>query len=124
MDFLPAAEAELLDQCRELVRECLPGAAERVSYNVPYFRLFRDVCFLWPGSVVWGKKPSYTGVRIGFVQGFLLNDRTGFLDRGNRKQVFWKDLIELTAQDESRLRDLLTDAERVDFELREGLRSG
>ena len=121
MDFLPEDEAALLEQARFLVQETLPDLKERISYNVPYFRGFRDVCFLWPASVLWGSKKSYEGLRFGFAQGYLLQNPAAYLDRGTRKQVFWKDLTSIKPADESALRSLLLDADRADAELREGL---
>jgi len=130
--FLPEDEALLLDEARCLVlastslstADTLPELHERISYNVPYFRGFRDVCFLWPGSVLWGRKRSYEGVRFGFAQGYLLQDAGGYLDRGTRKQIFWKDLTTWNPRDEQALRTLLFEAGEVDESLRAGMGAG
>lgn len=69
----------------------MPWITEKLSYNVPYYKKNRGVFFIWPASVLWGKKQSYTGVRFGFQQGYLLADEIHYLERGGRKQVYWKD---------------------------------
>ena len=97
LDFLPEDELLITERLRSLILECIPNIQERLSYNVPFYRLHRGACFIWPGAIAWGSKRSYEGVRIGFMQGHLLTDEYGILLRGDRKQVCyievkdWKD---------------------------------
>ncbi len=122
LDFLPADERALTDQLRELIISEAPELQERLSFNVPYFRLKRDVCFIWPASVLWGKSRTYEGVRFGLCNGNLVPGCTPYLLSGGRKQVYWRDLIAINTSDEQRIRSLLNEAVRLDRERSEGLR--
>jgi uncharacterized protein YdhG (YjbR/CyaY superfamily) len=55
LDFLPADERALTEQLRELIISEAPDLKERLSFNVPFYKGRRDVCFIWPASVLWGK---------------------------------------------------------------------
>jgi hypothetical protein len=89
LEFLPDQEREIVDILRSIVRECMPEAREKLSYNVPYYSLKSRICFIWPSSVPWGKvQPN--GVVLGFCKGFLLQDDLNYLEKGNRKQVYTK----------------------------------
>ena len=122
LDFLPADERALTEQLRELIVQEAPELHERLSFNVPFYKGRRDVCFLWPASVLWGKRKTYNGVRVGFSYGNLLKDAAGYLHSGERKQVCWRGFTTLTATDERTLRTLLREAIRVDAERAGGLR--
>lgn len=39
----------------------------------------KDICFLWPASVLWGRRKTYDGVRLGFSYGNLLPSAAGYL---------------------------------------------
>lgn len=121
-DFLPADERDLLERLREFVISEAPQLHERLSFNILAYKQRRDVCFLWPASVLWGSKKTYEGVRFGFSHGALLTDPTNYLDRGGRKQVYWRDLQQLTTTDERMLRQLLLEAVERDHERGAGLR--
>jgi len=121
LDFLPADERELTEQLRDLLLQEAPELVERVSFNVPYYKLHRDICFLWPASVLWGKRKTYAGVRLGFSYGNLLHNTEGYLEGGGRKQVYWRDLTALAPADERMIRVLLREAIRVDAERAGGL---
>ncbi len=114
LDFLPTKERQLIEQLRELVFENVPGVTERLSYSVPYYKRNKDICFLWPASVLWGKNKSHKGVRFGFTRGHLLTDEAAYLERGTRKQVFWKDFAKLTKPDIETLRQYLLEAVLID----------
>jgi hypothetical protein len=47
--------------------------------------------FYLAGVGAVGKTKSYAGVRLGFTNGNLMQDETGYLDKGDRKQLLWKD---------------------------------
>lgn len=114
--FLPPDELALTEQLRAIVQDCIPDAKERISFNVPFYERHKDICFIWPASVLWGKKKTCEGVRFGFAYGNLLVDEGGFLEKGGRKQVYWRDFTRLTAKDAEMLRSLLYQAVLVDGE--------
>lgn len=121
LDFLPDDERELMERLREFIIASAPELKERLSYNVLVYKLRRDVCFIWPASVLWGGKKTYDGVRFGFSHGNLLSDPSKYLDRGGRKQVYWRDLQHFTTTDERMLRQLLHEAVAMDRERAAGL---
>ena len=114
--FVPEEELVLLEELRTLVKECVPEARERLSFNVPFYKRHTDICFIWPASVFWGTKKTYDGVRFGFAQGNLLVDEANYLKKEGRKQIFWRDLVRITAQDREMIRSLLYQAVVVDDE--------
>lgn len=122
LDFLPADERALMDRLREFVISEAPQLNERLSYNILAYKLRRDVCFLWPASVLWGGKKTYDGVRFGFSHADVLSDPSGYLERGTRKQVYWRDLQQFTRADERMLAQLLSQAVHMDEERGKGLR--
>ncbi len=122
LEFLPAEERALTERLRELIISEAPDLKERLSFNVPFYKGRRDVCFLWPASVLWGRTKTYEGVRFGLSYGNLLPGCEPYLQRGERKQVCWRDLQELTAGDERRIRTVLRAAIVVDQERAGGLR--
>lgn len=117
LEFLPPDERAVVDALRGLVSACLPDATERLSYNVPYFRKRRNICFIWPASVLWGKAKTYDGVRFGFTSGHLLSD-TSYLIKGSRKQVYWREFRSVDEIDAEQLSALLYEAALVDGGLR------
>ncbi len=70
--------------------------------------------FIWPASVLWGKTKSYEGVRFGFQQGYLLTDDLNYLDKGERKQVYYKDYLTIKEIDADLLRTYIFEALMVD----------
>lgn len=109
-EFLPDDELRLVKTLRSLVYECIPEVKEKLSYNVPFFRLKKTVCFIWPGSVPWGS--TFEGVQFGFTQGHLLSD-DGYLEVGKRKFVRIKTFTRLTENDLEKLRSLLFEAQLI-----------
>lgn len=122
LDFLPEEERVLTEELRELVISEAPELKERLSFNVPFYKLHRDVCFLWPASVTWGGRKSYEGVRFALTSGHLVPGCEPYLQRGGRKQVLWRDLQAITTADERMIRQLLRGALVVDRERAQGLR--
>lgn len=120
-DFLPEDERLLMEHLRELIISEAPELHERLSYNILVYKLRRDVCFIWPASVLWGGMKTHEGVRFGFSHGNLLPDPSNYLDRGGRKQVYWRDLQRSTATDERMLRQLLHEALEREKERTAGL---
>lgn len=121
-DFLPADERTLMEQLREFIISEAPDLKERLSFNILAYKGRRDVCFIWPASVLWGGKKTYNGVRFGFSHANLLDDPSGYLERGGRKQVYWRDLSRFTSTDERMLGQFLRQAVQLDQERAEGLR--
>ena len=78
LDFLPADELEITEVLRKLIFSCVPGITERLSYNTPFYKKNKGMFFIWPASVLWGNKKSYSGVRFGFQQGYLMSDELNF----------------------------------------------
>lgn len=112
--FLPPEELEVVEFLRQLIYDCIPDVSERLSYNVPYFKRHKTLCFLWPASVLWGKKQTYTGVRLGFTQGHLLSDEIGYLNLEGRKQVAWRDFQSIEEIDVELLQMYIYEAVVVD----------
>lgn len=115
--FIPLSELTLVTKLREIIFQSIPDCYEKLAYNVPYYSRHANICFLWPSSILWGTKPLYEGVRLGFTKGYLLVDRSGYLDRGNRKQVAYKDFTHPDEIDESVLMLFLMQAADVDEDL-------
>jgi len=116
-DFLPENELKMTLFLRKIVLDCLPNSIEKLSYNVPFYKGRKNICFIWPSSVLWGKTISFSGVRFGFNQGYLLRDELNFLERGTRKQVFWKDFKTIKEIDADILKTYLFEALEIDRRL-------
>lgn len=113
MDYLPDNEMEITQVLRELVKDCIPHIKEKLSYNVPFFALRKTVCYIWPGSIPWGKT-TFKGVQIGFSKGHHLQDDMNYLEKGNRKYVRTKLLDKITEADLDILRVFLFEAAELD----------
>lgn len=109
--YLPPDELQMVKALRDLVYECIPEVKEKLSYNVPYFKVRGNICFIWPGSVPWGG--TFEGVQFGFVKGYLLAD-SSYLEAGKRKYVRLKVFGSLKEIDFDRLRALLFEAQALD----------
>jgi len=116
LDYLPEDELKIVNRLREIILQALPDCIERLSYNVPYYKRHANICFVWPPSIPWGKTKQ-VGVRFGFTKGYLLDDPAGYLDRGERKQVYWKDYTNVKQINADVLLQFLYEAALVDEEL-------
>jgi hypothetical protein len=114
LDFLPEDELKMVNVLRKLILDSVPGIEEKLSYNVPYYKKRKGLFFIWPASVLWGKKQTYTGVRFGFQQGYLLADENNFLDKGGRKQVYWHDFASVNEIDIDLLKAYIFEAALID----------
>ena len=63
---------------RKLILSLSPKVEECFSYKVPFYKYHHALCYL---SI------SKQKVYIGFVKGFLLQDESGLLTQGDRKQI-------------------------------------
>ena len=113
LEFLPEDQLELLQHLRELIFQTLPDIKERLSYNVPFYKKRKGICYIWPGAVPWGNK-NWDGVEFGFNYGYLLTDEVGYLDRGNRKQVYTKRFASVDEINDEILREYLLEAAELD----------
>lgn len=114
LDYLPAAELKIVERLRKMIFECVPQITEKLSYNVPFYKMNKGMFFIWPASVLWGKTRSYEGVRFGFQQGYLLTDELNYLDKGERKQVYYRDYKTVKDIDADLLRTYIFEAVIVD----------
>ncbi len=114
LDYLPAAELKMVERLRKMIFECVPQITEKLSYNVPFYKMNKGMFFIWPASILWGKTKSYEGVRFGFQQGYLLTDNQNYLDKGDRKQVYYHDFTNLNEIDAELLRSYIFEAAFVD----------
>lgn len=111
---LPTDEAVIAKQLRQIIIDCLPNCIEKLSYNVPYYYVNRPICFIWPGSVIWGNTRSYDGVRLGFTKGHLMSNHLDYFDRGDRKFVIYRDYTSVSDIDEDILKLHLFEAYDID----------
>lgn len=114
LEFLPPDERRITDALRKIVFDSIPGVTEKLAYNVPYYRRHKNICFIWPASVLWGKTKTYDGVRFGFTSGYLLTDEAGWLAKENRKQVYWRDFKSVTEIDIPLLKAYIYEAVLID----------
>ncbi|AWW00622.1 DUF1801 domain-containing protein [Arcticibacterium luteifluviistationis] len=116
LDSLPKEERTITEFLRSLVLDTLPQAKEKLSFNVPFYSLRKNVCHIWPGSVAWGKK-TYEGVSFGFTYGSLLLDETNYLDKGTRKQIYSKKFLSLSEIDVTLLKSYIFESALIDEEV-------
>ncbi|MBP6025695.1 DUF1801 domain-containing protein [Ferruginibacter sp.] len=116
LEFLPEDELKTVTILRKLVLHCIPECTEKLSYNVPFYKKHSNICFIWPSCVTWGEKMNQRGVRFGFSKGYLLTDETGYLDKGSRKQVYWRDFTSVKEIDVDLLKAYIYEAAAIDEE--------
>ena len=116
LEFIPHDELKVVELLRTIVTKAIPEVKETLSYNVIFFRLYTNICFIWPASVFWGKTQTYVGVRFGFTRGNLLQDENSYLEKGNRKQVYWKDFQDVKDINIELLKSYLYEATLIDQE--------
>lgn len=73
-----AEHQKILLSVRKLILSLSPKIEEVFSYKVPFYRYHTALCYL---SI--SKKKVY----IGFIKGSLLQDESGLLTQGDRKQI-------------------------------------
>lgn len=118
LDFLPEDELKIVTLLRKLILHCIPECTEKLSYNVPFYKKYSNICFIWPSSVAWGDNMKQRGVRFGFSKGYLLTDEIGYLDKGSRKQVYWRDFYSIKDIDVDLLKAYIFEAVMIDEERR------
>lgn len=118
LEFLPIEELNVVKQLRKIIFDCVPNITEKLSYNVPFYKKNKGMFFIWPASILWGKKKSYSGVRLGFQQGYLLEDDLNILNKGDRKHVYYLDFTNLKVIDVDVLKTYIFDAVLIDERLK------
>jgi hypothetical protein len=116
LDYLPPDELRLTTVLRTLVLDCIPNVKEKLSFNVPYYKVHKNICFIWPASVLWGNRKTYEGVRFGILNGHLIQDEINYFDRGDRKYVSWKDISSISDHDIDLLKSFIFEAALIDQE--------
>lgn len=121
IDTLPKAEQLIIRRLRALILECLPNATEKAYYGlgIPYYSHHRQICFIWPASVVWGpnrtnESQKKKGTTFGFCQGNLMSNDDGILLAEGRKQVYVMYFHSVTEINDSIVRQLLFEASFID----------
>jgi hypothetical protein len=61
-----------------------------------------------------GKEKNYSGVRLGFNYGYLIDDEINYLQKGERKQIFWRDFLSVTEIDFDLLKAYIFEAVAID----------
>ncbi len=117
-EFIPENELKIVDALRQLIFSCIPDCKEKLSYNVPFYRKYSGICFIWPSSVTWGNVKQPSAVRLGFTKGYLMRDEINYLDKGERKQVYWKDFTDIKEIDADLLKSYLFEAMLVDEQMK------
>jgi hypothetical protein len=123
LDFLPDDELKMTELLRKLIFYCLPGATEKLAYNVPFYKHHKNFCFIWPASILWGKSKSYEGVRLGFTNGYLMQDEINYLDKGSRKHMYFKDFKTLADINIELVKSYIFEAIFIDEQLKNAYRS-
>jgi hypothetical protein len=115
LEFLPPKEFKIVKVLRNIVLECIPDCEEKLSFNVPFYKRHLNICYIWPPSITWDGF-AHEGVHLGFVHGNLLQDELGYLERGKRKQVFWKTFNDVRDIDVRIVQSYLHEAAMIDHE--------
>lgn len=113
LDYLPANELMVVEELRTLIFDCIPDVQEKLSYNVPFYRLKRNICFIWPSTIPWGNVAK-GGVALGFTRGDQLNNDMGWLDTGKHKFVRSRTFFNADEIDTEKVRFYLYEALDVD----------
>ena len=113
-DYLSDDHKVMVSLLKELIQDAIPDIKEKLSWNVPFFYKKKSICFIWPGSIPWGKK-TYSGVQLGFTKGYLMKPND-FLEKGNRKQIYTKTFqtVDEITKDSETIVHLLQEANSFD----------
>jgi hypothetical protein len=115
LDYLHEDQLELVETLRAFILEIAPDLREKLSYNVPFYKGRKNVCYIWPGAVPWGKQ-TFDGVILGFAKGYLLSDEHEYLKAENRKYVTSRKFTSLQEINFEILENLLNEAVFLDHE--------
>lgn len=115
MDYLPEDQYLISQRLRQIVLDNVPGVQEKLSYNIPFYKLHTNICYFWPGCIPWGNV-TIEGVNFGFSNAYLMQDENNYLYRGKRKQVYTKEFFDVGSIDENILIGFLQQAIYIDEE--------
>ncbi|HYF68655.1 MAG TPA: DUF1801 domain-containing protein [Ohtaekwangia sp.] len=74
----PSPHQEIMAILRSWILDLGPHTTEKISYTVPYFYFFGQVCYLHPDT---------DSVELCFAKGYRLSDEQKILQSKGRKQV-------------------------------------
>ena len=111
--YLPEDQLQITERLQGIIWETIPRVKEKLSYNVPFYSVRKNMCFIWPGAIPWGKTVK-DGVTLGFSYGYLLHDVSNFLEQGDRKQVYTKTYFRVEEIDEEIIRHFLLESVEID----------
>ena len=77
---------------------------------------YSRICFIWPSAIPWGNV-NLEGVQLGFCNGNLLTDELGYLEKGDRKQVYIKNFTDINEIDIDLVKTYIFDAVGVDEQI-------
>jgi hypothetical protein len=117
LEFIPENELKIVSCLRQIIFSCVPECTEKLAYNVPFYFKHSRFCFIWPPSVQWGNT-KHNGVRLGFTNGYLLTDDSNYLDKGERKQMYWKDFKNVKDIEIDLIKSFLFEAIEIDERLK------
>ncbi len=63
LDYLTVDELKIVKLLPNIIFEGSPHIAEKLSYNVPFYKINKTIFSMWPTSILWGKTKSYEFVR-------------------------------------------------------------
>lgn len=90
LEYLEGEELKMVEALRATIKQALPNCREKLSYQVPFYKINKNICFIWPGSVYWGEERTYKGVLVGFSYGGLFANQFNYFEKKNRKMVTMK----------------------------------
>ena len=113
LHFLPENESKIVNLLRQIILDTLPNCTEKLSYNVPFYKVNKNICFVWPSAVTWGNVKK-DGVRLGFTNGHLLTNENNYLVSENRKRVYCKDFFDVKEVEVDLIKQYLFEALLID----------
>jgi hypothetical protein len=69
---------DIMTILRSWILDLGPHTQERISYKVPFFNFYGNLCYL---------SPKEEGVELSFVKGYEIEDEHGLLESRGRKQI-------------------------------------
>ncbi|MBL0742050.1 DUF1801 domain-containing protein [Chryseolinea lacunae] len=99
----PSPQREIMTILRSWIMDLGPHTQEKISYSIPYFHFYGQLCYL---------NPVKDGVDLGFNKGYELSNDEGLLETKGRKHVksiTFYSVAELEEREDA-LRHLLNEA--------------
>ena len=113
LENLPPDQLEITLALRNLVLDSILDIQEKLSFNILSYHRKRHICYIWPGAIPWGKLTK-DSVEFGFAHGNLLSDELHYLEKGTRKQVYFKTFRKLDEIEPEIIKAYLWEAIEVD----------